>query len=134
MKSVRSKGFSLIEAMVASVLVAVGVSSVLHGYASLSRAQSQLQERDRMQRLAVSKYDELLATGITNVATSGDFQDYNETRYKWTLDSETTATTGLSTVQITVDAVDPNDTNQVQVNGLLYTAQTTATGTAGATG
>jgi len=125
MKYGRNKGFSLIEAMVASVLVAVGVSSVLRGYAALTRAQSQLQERERMQRLAVSKYDELIATGVNNAATSGDFQDYNEDRYKWDLDIETTNTTGLSSVQLTVTATDPTDNSQVQLNGLVYTAQTT---------
>ena len=100
MKSARNSGFSLIEAMVASVLVAVGVTSALHGYGALSRAQSQLQERDRMQRFAVSKYNEIIASGINNSATSGDFQDYNESRYKWDLDIETTNTTGLNSIEI----------------------------------
>jgi len=131
MKSARNRGFSLIEAMVASVLVAIGVSSTLRGYAALTHAQGELQERDRMQRLAISKYDELIATGINNAATSGDFQDYNESRYKWDLDVETTATTGLDSVQLTVTAIDTNDKNQVQLNGLAYVPQTSSTGATG---
>lgn len=121
----------MIEVMVASVLVAVGVTGALRGYAALTHAQATLQERERMQRLAISKYDEILATGISNAATSGDFSDYNESRYKWNLDVESTSTTGLSTVEVTVTAVDAGDNNQVQINGLAYSAQTTTTGATG---
>ena len=121
----------MIEVMVASVLVAVGVTGALRGYAALTRAQAMLQKRDRMQRLGVSKYDEIIATGINNSATSGDFTDYSETRYKWNLDVETTSTTGLSSVQLTITAVDPNDTNQVEINGLVYAPQTSTTGATG---
>ena len=131
MKYAANRGFSLIEAMVASVLVAVGVTSAIRGYAALTKAQAELQERDRMQRLAISKYDELIATGINNAATSGDFQDYNESRYKWDLDIETTATTGLDSVQLTVSAVDVTDKNQSQVTGLVYVPQTSTTGAGG---
>jgi prepilin-type N-terminal cleavage/methylation domain-containing protein len=128
-----NRGFTLIEAMVASVLVAVGVASAIQGYSALTRAQSQVQERDRMQRLAVSKYDEILATGISNAAASGDFQDYSETRYKWASDIANTTTTGLQSIKITVTAVDPSDATQVSVDGLAYDP-TTTTGTTGAGG
>jgi prepilin-type N-terminal cleavage/methylation domain-containing protein len=131
MRSARSKGFSLIEAMIASALVAVGVTSALRGYSALSRAQAMLQERDRMQRLAVSKYDELIVTGLANAPTNGDFQDYNEPRYKWEMAVETTSTLGLDSVQITVTAVSPNNTNQAQVSGLVYTPETSTTGATG---
>ena len=127
-----NKGFSLIEAMVACTLVAVGITSAIRGYSALTRSQATIQERERMQRLAVSKYDEILATGLDTSATSGDFQDYNDPRYKWTLTVETTTTTGLDTVKIVVAAVDTNDTNQVEVSGMVFTPEppTTTTGAA----
>ena len=131
MKSAANKGFTLIEAMVASVLVAVGVTAALRGYAALTHTQAILQERDRMQRLAVSKYDELTAQDITTASNNGDFSDYGETRYKWELVLGTTATAGLDTVQLTVTAVDPSDTNQVQLNGLAYIPETSTTGATG---
>src|SRR5262249_49555138 len=111
---------------------AIGITSAIKGISAITRAQSTVQEHDRMQRLAISKYDELLASGVNNSATSGDFQDYNEDRYKWSADVENTTTTGLQTGKITVTAVDPTDNNQVSIDGLLYTAQTTTT--PGATG
>lgn len=131
MKSGRNKGFTLIEAMVSAALVAVGVASAMGAYGALTKAQSQIQERDRMQRLAISKYDELVAGGVNNAASSGDFQEYNDPRYKWTSDVETTATTGLQTLTLTVTSNLPNDSTQVSVEGLLFTPTTSTTGAAG---
>ena len=87
-----------------------------------------------MQRLAVSKYQEIIATGVDNSASSGDFQDYNENRYKWEMTIETTTTTGLESVQVTVSAVDTSDTNQAQISGLVFTPDTSTTGATGAAG
>ena len=44
------------------------------------------------------------------------------------LDIETTNTAGLDTVQVTVTAVSPNNSNQAQVSGLVYTPDTSTTG------
>ena len=120
--------------MVASVLVAIGISSAVRGFAALTKAQSTMQERDRMQRLAVSKYDELLAQGINNASTSGDFQEYNDDRYKWVADIENTTTTNLQSVKVTVSAVDPTDTNQASIDGLVFSPQTSVTPGAANTG
>ncbi len=133
MKSARNKGFTLIEAMVSAALVAVGVASALGAYGALTKAQSQIQERDRMQRLAISKYDELAASGLSNAASSGDFQDYSDSRYKWTAGIANTATSGLQSLTLTVTSNLPNDSTHVSVEGLLYDPTTTASGT-GATG
>ena len=48
MKSARSNGFTLIEAMVSAALVAIGVASAMGAFGALTKAQSQIQERDRM--------------------------------------------------------------------------------------
>jgi prepilin-type N-terminal cleavage/methylation domain len=134
MKSARNKGFTLIEAMVSAALVAIGVASAMGAYGALTKAQSQIQERDRMQRLAISKYDELIAGGLGNAASSGDFQDYNDGRYKWSADIANTATTGLQSLTLTVTSNLPNDSTQVSIEGLLYNPTTTATGGTGAAG
>lgn len=134
MKSARSNGFTLIEAMVSAALVAIGVASAMGAFGALTKAQSQIQERDRMQRLAVSKYDELVAGGLSNAASSGDFQAYNDDRYKWTANIANTLTTGLQSLTLTVTSNTPNDNTQVSVEGLLYDPSTTTTGGTGTTG
>jgi len=131
MKSARNRGFTLIEAMVSAALVAVGVASAMGAYGALTKAQSQIQERDRMQRLAISKYDELIASGLSNAASSGDFQAYNDNRYKWTADIANTGTTGLQSLTLTVTSNQPNDNTQVSVEGMLFDPTTTTTGAAG---
>lgn len=107
------------EAMVASVLVIIGVVGAIQGFGGLTRAQSGLQERERMQRLAVSKYDEIIATGIGNAPTSGDFQDYNESRYKWEAEIQATGTENLQTVRVVVTPT-TTDRPQASVQGLLF--------------
>ena len=129
-----NKGFTLIEVVVASVLVAIGVAGALRAFGALTHAQATLQERDRMQRLAVSKYDELITTGLSNAPSDGDFQDYNESRYKWTVDIEATGTENLQSVKVTVVSTDPSDANQASVDGLVFTPPPpsgTGTGTTG---
>jgi Tfp pilus assembly protein PilV len=119
----------MIEALVASVLVAVGVTGALRGFGAITHAQAVLQERDRMQRLAVSKYDEIVVTGLANADTSGDFQDYNEPRYKWDADIQTTTTQDLQSLKVTVTATDSADSNQASVTGLVFTPQPATGGT-----
>ena len=134
MKSARNNGFTLIEAMVSAALLAIGIASAMGGYGALTKAQTQLQERDRMQRLAISKYDELVAQDINNAPSNGDFQDYNEDRYKWTADTQTTATTGLMLFRVTVTPVNASDNNQATAEGLIYSAESATNGTTGAGG
>lgn len=107
--------------MVASVLVVIGIVGSIQGLSALTRGQTYLQEQERMQRLAVSKYDEMIATGLTNAATSGDFQDYSEPRYRWEADIRDTGTENLQSLRVTVTpAIRSN--NQASVEGLVFTA------------
>lgn len=102
------------------VLVAIGVAGTLSGIASMSKAQSRIQEQDRMQRLAMSKYDEVVAGGIDNADTKGDFTDYGDERYRWTSEIGTTSVQDLSSLKITVSASDPQDATEVSVEGLVF--------------
>lgn len=117
MKSVRS-AFTLIEAMVAAALIALSVTGTLGAYGALTRAQGHLQEKERMQRLAIAKYDQLVVEGIDAAAPSGDFADWNESRYEWRADVLATGVDGLDSVRITVQSRTGNET---VVQGLVYT-------------
>lgn len=128
-----NRGFTLIEAMVASVLVVIGVVGALQGIAALTHSQAFLQEEERMQRLAVSKYDELVSAGLSNAATSGDFQDYNESRYKWEADIESTGTDNLQSLRVVVTPTN-GERNQATVQGLVFTAPQGGSGTTATAG
>jgi prepilin-type N-terminal cleavage/methylation domain-containing protein len=116
-----NKGFSLIEALVSVTLVAVGVVGAIGGLGSLARAQADLQERERMFRLARAKYDEIVATGISYAPTTGDFEDWNEDRYSWEMETEVTGVENLDAVRLVVTKESGSFT-EVMVEGLVYTA------------
>lgn len=101
----RKRGFSVVEALVATVLAGVGVAAALQGLASLTKAQAIVMERERMSRLAVVKLDELIATGqITNVG--GTFEESGEDRYLWEASTTTTGIENLTQLTVTVRLAD----------------------------
>jgi len=82
----RKAGFTLIEALVAALLTGVGVVAALQGIGAMSRNQSSLITKERMHRLAVEKYQEIIS--IQDFTTpNGDFTDRSESRYLWQMQS-----------------------------------------------
>lgn len=103
--SVARRGFTVVEALAATVLTGLGVAAAVQGLASLTHAQAIVVERERMNRLAVMKLDELIATGqLTNVG--GTFEEMGETRYYWESSVATTGVENLTQLIITVRLAD----------------------------
>ncbi len=129
----RSRGFTLVEALVATVLVGVGVTSVMNGFASLTKSEAITRESERMQRLAMDKYDEVVATGeaATQGGESGNFQDRGEDRYSWKVDVQPSTETNLNVVTVTVTPTNGNSNRDAVVDGLVFVqpAATAAGGT-----
>lgn len=101
MSGARRRGFTIVEALVATVLTGIGVAAAVNGLASLTKAQALALERERMNRLAVMKLDELIATGqITNVG--GTFEEMGENRYLWEASVGTTGVENLSQLTVSV--------------------------------
>jgi type II secretory pathway pseudopilin PulG len=129
----------MIEAMVSVALLGVGIVAVLGGFAALAKSQQRAVESERMQRLAVDKYQELVGTeAIQTESLSGDFSDRGEDRYVWQATVETTATENLSALNVIVQTRDGGADGPTQfASGVVYVPQTTTTtptqGTAGGT-
>ena len=125
----RNRGFTLVEAMVSVVLLAVGITAILGTLGEMTKARGRSIATERMQQLAFDKYDELVGTGdYTTPSLSGDFQDRNESRYTWRAEFLQTGTTNLESFTVYVDPVaGPN--KGVQATGLVYVPPTTVTGT-----
>ena len=72
-----SSGFTLIEALIAVVLVGVGVVAVFGGIRALTAAQSNAETADLLQRLAVQELNVVTSTTSdpTTANTSGDFTE-----------------------------------------------------------
>ena len=127
----RRAGFTLIEAMVAVVLLAVGIVSVLGALGAISHSEAYAREKEKMQRLAAMKYEELIATGeAQNPMESGDFQEVGLDGYSWDLSSEPSGVENLNAVTVTVtkDQRPLKDLTE-KTEGLLYVPP--QTGTAG---
>jgi prepilin-type N-terminal cleavage/methylation domain-containing protein len=116
-----SKGFTLIEALVSITLVGVGMTAVLSGLSSMSKSQFRARESEKMQRLAIQKYDELIATEeIDGAGLSGNFSDINLDSYQWQAVVEPSGIENLETVTVTVERSGWEDGPQAKIDGLVY--------------
>lgn len=101
----RRFGFSLVEALVAVVLAGIGVAAAVGALGTLIKAQARANEKERMTRFAVSKYDELASLGsLTNVG--GTFEGQGESRYVWEAYVDTTGIENVSQLTVTVSLSD----------------------------
>jgi len=129
-------GFTLIEALVAIVVVSIAVVGSMEAFHSLARTQTKAHDTELMQRLAFEKYDEEIVLAQTTLSnSSGNFDDRNLQGYTWSMDVTSTSVNDLMAVKVTVsrdtDANMPGAPKGV-ASGLYYQVQATS-GTAGGT-
>lgn len=124
----RSRGFTLIEALVAVVLAAVGVTASVGAFSVLAKSQARAMEKERMIRLATEKYHELAAMGnLTNVG--GTFEDRGEERYNWEAATDPTGIENLTQLTVTVSLTDEFQRQASEtVYGAVYEEPQTAGG------
>src|SRR5688572_2908605 len=98
----RASGFTLIEVLVALVVVTASLTIIAQGFLTGGRASVRSQNDTRATWLAESKMAEIEA-GIltTQTSASGDFEPEHPD-YSWSLQTESTATTGLSKITLTI--------------------------------
>ena len=123
--SASNKGFMLVEVLVAVVLVAIGIITLIGGLGSITSSYRRTVERETLHRLAHEKFDELIATGDWEFVFEGEFEDDRFADYEW--ESETTQTEVADleyfrvTVYINTDAID----SDAFAEGLVYRPATT---------
>ncbi|MCC6403136.1 MAG: prepilin-type N-terminal cleavage/methylation domain-containing protein [Fimbriimonadaceae bacterium] len=102
MSNAAHRGFTVIEALVAATLLGVGIAATVSGLASVTRAYSRMEDRAVVTELAQAKYDELIATGEWQIATSGTFEEPSYSRFGWTASLEPTALDGVLSFEVIV--------------------------------
>lgn len=121
--------------MVSAALVTVGIVALISAYSTLTRNQRITVEYEQMQRLAIDKYDELVATeALQTQSLNGDFSDRGKDNYLWQAAVQSTGTNNVSALTVTVQPREGAPNESASASGVVYIPpQTTTTTTAGGT-
>lgn len=98
----KKTGFSLIEVLVAVVLVMIGVVALVGALAAYTRTETAILSRDLQSKLAHEKLDEMVATEGYLTAAGGSFDDTRYKDYSWTVSETPVGIEGLTLVSVTV--------------------------------
>jgi len=123
-------GFTLIEVMVATVLLGLGIAMGFSALSSMTKTELRLREKEKMNLLAVQKLDEIMALGdVANQQTDGDFSEFGEPNYKWTMDTQPSGTDNVSTVRVIVTTNDDKTSDPTSsASSLIFTSPNAQSG------
>lgn len=97
------RGFTLIEALVTIVLVALALVGIFGGIRAVTSTEARAREADLMQRLAAQKFGEFGVVTDPNTAdNSGTFEEEGYSDVDWTLEVEPSDTLNVTKVTVTV--------------------------------
>ena len=119
-------GFTLLEVLVATVLVGLAVAGTLGGIRSLEAADAKAHDALLLRRLAVEKINDLrILPDPTQAGGAGDFSDRGYDDITWAADVEPTSVSNLDQVTITVT----RGKDSQDVSTLIYVPTSTNTST-----
>jgi Tfp pilus assembly protein PilV len=118
--------------LVAAVLLGVGIAAVMGAYSTISQGEMRAREKEKMQELAVDKFNELRAmTSSFTASDSGDFSDRGEPDLDWNLDVEPSGVQNLNAITVTVSRANASDTSpEAAVTELVFDYATASAGAA----
>ena len=109
----------------AVAIVAIGVVGVIAGFGSIANVERRARTSEYMQKLALDKYDEMIATAQSPIAAQGgDFTDRNIDGYTWQMTVDQTTVNDLMSVTVTVTPAGGAQSDKAVVTGLYYQAPT----------
>lgn len=119
------RAFTLIEVLVAIVLIGVAVSALVGGLGSLTNSYRRAMEKERLVQMAHQKLDELVGTGDWTTVSEGEYEEEWLQNYEWSLETETTAIEGLEWIRVTVTQTGPSVERSETAETLVYRTTTT---------
>jgi prepilin-type N-terminal cleavage/methylation domain-containing protein len=117
-----SKGFTLIEALAAVVILGAGIAAVMGAFSSVARSEDRSRQSEVMHRLAIEKLEELRATTETfTTSESGNFEEKNLPNYTWSMEVENTGVENLEAVTVKVEMERPwSGAPSAEVTSLVF--------------
>jgi type II secretion system protein I len=120
----QQKGFTLVEVLVTTVIVAIALVGVIGAIGSQVKSQSKANDALLLQRLASEKLNDLrLLQDPSTSGGTGDFSDREYPNVTWSADVETTSTANLD--QVTVTATEGSASQSITT--LMYVPPATST-------
>ncbi|HLP00067.1 MAG TPA: type II secretion system protein [Fimbriimonas sp.] len=125
------RGFTLVEVIVATALLGIGIAFGMASLGAMTMTENKVRMSEKLNRLAVLKLEQVLAEGnIATAQTDGDFQDYNEPGYSWTLAVAPSGIENVDTILVTVETDRGYSTDPVgRATSLAFTPPETTEGT-----
>jgi general secretion pathway protein I len=113
------RGFTLIEVLVSLVVVTAGLTIIAQGFITGGRASVASQFASTATMLAESKMAEIEAGIIsTQTSASGGFEP-EQPDFTWSMETETTTTTGLIKITLTVTWKERNEDRTFALTRLM---------------
>jgi type II secretory pathway pseudopilin PulG len=99
-RKLQQRAFTLIEAMVSAAITGLAVAGLLGAIGQIHRTNARIIDKERMQRLAYEKIQEIIATEDYNTG-SGDFSDRN-LPFSWESVLEVTGAENVERLSVTI--------------------------------
>lgn len=103
------RAFTLVEVLVATVMVAVGVAGLVGALSGFTKTEYNIRERETLSRLVHDKLDEMVATQGYLSQTGGSFEGDEFVNYTWTVEEIQTGISGLVAIRVTVTSPNLGD-------------------------
>jgi prepilin-type N-terminal cleavage/methylation domain-containing protein len=120
------RGFTMIEALAAVVLIGAGLVAATKCLGGMAQARTRAFESEDMQRLALGKLDEIVALdSLPSGSSEGDFEDAGEKRFVWRAERTPTGTGNLDVLRVEVTRRGESYAQATEVQGLFCRPATT---------
>jgi Tfp pilus assembly protein PilV len=113
-------GMTLLEVLVSTTLLAVGIVATFKCLGAISVSQRRALESEEMQRLALQTYDKIIFQKTLPAGTvDGDFSDQGEHRFIWHAERQSTGIDNLDVLKVEVGPVGDGYQHAQKLQGLI---------------
>lgn len=117
----RKRGYTLIEALVSAVLLAVGIVSGLSAMSNMTRTEGKARETQLFWKIAQEKFDEVRATGDIDFApVDGTFEEPDRAGISWSVSTEPSDVENLTTVRVQVYRTSEGEDSGITLSTLIF--------------